>query len=232
MITKEEREEVLTKIEKLMSHTKTGTNGAVNVNEMAVANKIVKELMDKYDISIDEIKTTSDKSTLVKGFDSHQCTNKVVEKWILSLSSSVASFYDCRIIQSTKKLSFVGFETDANVATKMFDYLYIQIRVGSYKATKEKSFVDKKIRRRDFCVGAMSSLRIRLEEMRNERKSQEVKNALIIVKKDVVDNQINVMYPRLKYSTTRIKYTLSNDYSNGVQFGKTMSIHKSELLTK
>jgi hypothetical protein len=64
MITNEERVEVLSKIEKIMAHTKT-ESGAVNVNEMAIANRLVKELMDKYEISIDEIKATSDKSTLI-----------------------------------------------------------------------------------------------------------------------------------------------------------------------
>ena len=51
MITNEERIEVLSKIEKILAHTQT-ESGAVNVNEMAIANKLVKELMDKYEISI------------------------------------------------------------------------------------------------------------------------------------------------------------------------------------
>jgi hypothetical protein len=68
-MTNEERIEVLIKIEKIMAHIQT-ESGAVNVNEMAIANKLVKELMDKYEISIDEIKATSDKSELIKNIES------------------------------------------------------------------------------------------------------------------------------------------------------------------
>lgn len=232
MITKKEREEVLTKIEKLMAHTKIGTNGAVNINEMATANKLIKELMDKYEISIDEIKATSDKSTLVNKIEGTLFSGQTIE-WASRLSSVVSRFYDCRVITSGKeKLFFIGFEMDAKVSLKMYDYLFIQINKGSYEATKTSSSVDKKLRRLDFCVGAVHSLSDRLKEIKNEREKQEIQNALVVVKKGVVDEQVNNMFPRLKYSNNNIKYNISKDYMNGVQFGKTVSIHKSELITK
>ena len=94
MITNEERIDVLSRIEKIMAHTQT-ESGAVNVNEMAIANRLVKELMDKYEISIDEIRATSDKSTLVKNIESELIDQKGIRHWVMSLSSIVASFYEC-----------------------------------------------------------------------------------------------------------------------------------------
>ncbi len=210
IITNKEKEEVLIKIEKLMAHTKIGTNGAVNINEMAVANKLIKELMDKYSITIDEIKNTSDKSTLV---------NKVVgsifkgqsEQWAWRLSSIVSEFYDCRCIRVREKLYFIGFDIDAKVSLKMYSHLFIQINKASYDATKTPSLMDKKLRRLDFCMGAIQSLDERLREIKNEREKQETTNALVIVKKDVVDNQTDKLFPILKNSKNTIKYHITED---------------------
>lgn len=229
MITKEEKAEVLIKIEKLMAHTKVET-GAVNVNEMAIANKLIKELMDKYDIKVDEIKATSDKSVLVNKFESLQFTNKTVKGWEWDLSGMVASFYDCRLIRSNFKMLFIGFEMDAIVARKMFDYLYIEIYVASYNATKEPSIRDRKDRKMDFCVGVIHSLSSRLREIKAERKKNDSINALVVVKDSVVNDQIATMFPRLKNVNTRTKYRITNDYHNGREYGKTMNLSKPELI--
>jgi hypothetical protein len=55
---------------------------------------------------------------------------------VISLSSIVASFYECRIMRAGTKVFFVGFEMDAKVASKMFDNLYSQIHNGAIKATE------------------------------------------------------------------------------------------------
>jgi len=123
-MSKEERESVLLKIEKLMPHTKA-ESGAVNINEIATANKLIKELMDKYDISVDEIKITSDKATLVSKEELIH-NKKEVKEWVSKLSVSVATFYDCRIIIVPNRLLFIGFEMDAKVTLKMFEHLFFK----------------------------------------------------------------------------------------------------------
>lgn len=231
IITKKEREEVLSKIEKLIAHTKVGTNGAVNVNEMATANKIIKELMDKYDITINEIKVTSDKSTLIAKFESRLWNTKSIKPWLWELSISVANFYDCHIVKSGNKLMFIGFEMDAEVSAKMFDYLYIQINKASYMDSSSSSLTDKN-RRIDFCVGAMVSLRSRLHEIKNERNSKVTENALVIVKKDVIKNEKYKMFPDLKTVKNNVKHYASESYVNGVKFGRTMKLEESKLIQK
>jgi len=226
MITDEERIEVLSKIEKIMAHTKT-ESGAVNVNEMAIANRLVKELMDKYEISIDEIKATSDKSTLIKNIESELIDQKGIRHWVMSLSSIVASFYECRIMRTRTKVFFVGFEMDAKVASKMFDHLYSQIHSGAIKATEIPTRISRKTRVIDFCVGAIGALSNRLDEIKEERKYQEIKNALVIVKKDIVVEQMKRMYPRSVSYKNKTTFHRSEDYNNGVKFGQKMEIHKS-----
>jgi len=226
MITNEERIEVLSKIEKIMAHTQTDS-GAVNVNEMAIANKLVKELMDKYEISIDEIKATSDKSTLIINIESETIDQKGIRHWVMSLSSIVASFYECRVMRTGTKIFFVGFEMDAKVASRMFDHLYLQIYNGAIKATEIPTRISRKTRVIDFCVGAIGALNNRLEQIREERKYQESKNALVIVKKDIVAEQMNKIYPGSVSIKNKTTYHESEDFINGVQFGHKMEIHKS-----
>jgi hypothetical protein len=194
MITNEERIEVLSKIEKIMAHTQT-ESGAVNVNEIAIVNRLVKELMDKYEISIDEIKATPEKSTLVKNIESELIDQKGIRHWVMSLSSIIASFYECRIMRTSTKIFFIGFEMDAKVASKMFDHLYLQIYNAAIKATEIPTSISRKTRVIDFCVGALGALSNRLDKIKEERKYQESKNALVIVKKDIVEKQMDKMYP-------------------------------------
>ena len=231
IITKKEREEVLSKIEKLMPHTKMGKNGAVNVNEMAIANKLIKKLMDKYDITINEIKVTSDKSTLVTKFESRMWSTKSINPWLWELTISVADFYDCRVVKSGKKLMFIGFELDAQVSSKMFDYLYMQINRASYIDSPSSSIIDKR-QRNDFCVGAMTALRSRLRDIKNERNSKVIENALILVKKDVIESESYKMFPNLKSFKNKVEYHASESYVNGVKFGKTMNLEESKLIQK
>jgi hypothetical protein len=66
-----------------------------------------------------------------------------------------------------------------------------------------------------------------LDEIKEERKYQESKNALIIVKKDIVAEQMNKMYPKSISIKNKTTYHQSEDYNNGVQFGQKMEIHKS-----
>ena len=187
--------------------------------------------MDEYDINISEIKETSEKSTLVKKFESKWWNTKSIKPWLWELSISVANFYDCKIVHSGKILYFIGFEMDAEVAVKMFDYLYIQINGASYKESPLSSSLHKE-RRNDFCVGAMSALRSRLRDIKNERNKQESQNALVIVKKDVIENEETKMFPKLNTVKNTIKFHRSDSYLNGVKFGKTVNLYEPKLVTK
>jgi hypothetical protein len=66
-----------------------------------------------------------------------------------------------------------------------------------------------------------------LDEIKEERKYQESKNALVIVKEDIVVEQMKKMYPRSVSYKNKTTFHRSEDYNNGVQFGQKMEIHKS-----
>ena len=231
-LDEKERKIILNKIKKLIPHTKKDDCGAVNVNEMATANKLVKELMDKYDISLDEIKFTVDKSSLVSKKESLITIRKDESYWVIRLGSIVAHFYDCRVIQTKSKLLFIGFEMDAEIATDMYNYLFAQINSNAYKETKNRTSVPRKKRLEDYCAGAVHSLSDRLREIKRERENIKNQTALVVVKKDVVDNEVNKMFPYLRTTYNKMKYDVSMDYINGVRFGKTMNIENNKMIEK
>ncbi len=213
-----------------MAHTKT-ENGAVNTNEMAVANKLVKQLMEENDITIKEIEMTTDKSSLVIKDEMVVGGLKGSGGWITHLATAVASFYDCEVvIHANKKLVFVGFEIDVKVTLRMIDFIRQQLIIGFDKIEKTQvSPLPKADRRTSFCIGAVSVIRSRLIELKAESKAKESVNALVVVKDKVVKDEFGKMFPNLTYGRG-IKYKVSSDYVNGREFGKTVNLNNSERL--
>jgi hypothetical protein len=220
MIVNDKRIDILTKIEKLMAHTQT-ESGAVNVNEMAIANKLVKELMDKYEISIDEIKATSDKSII-----QIESEVKTINKWQIELASLVSTFYECRVMKSGIRLFFIGFNTDANDAMTTFNSLYAQISQRALDETVEKTEISRKTRIIDFAIGTIHSIGVRLNEIIQEKELHMSKEALIIIKKDVIEKGLHRMYSNSSPIRNNMKFSKSEDYLKGVEYGKCVEIHK------
>ncbi len=213
MLNKEERAKVLDKLAKLLAHT---GDGAVNVNEMEIANRKIKELTDEYGISLDELNSIDDKEKLIEMIDVNLHNNNP-KMWARSLAKSIADFYECRIVRSKGIFHFIGFNLDAEVAAEIFDRLYYLI---SGVARIQASNVN------DFCFGVVISLRQRLEEITRARERESVRNALVVVKKDAVDERTKKIFPNLVTSKGG-KYHKSGDFCRGIQYGKTVEIFKS-----
>lgn len=213
MIVKdEERQKILNKMEKLLAHT---GDGAVNVNEIAIANKLLKKLADDYGVSIEEIKNINDKETLIKRIEVTAHRNP--RKWAGSLSVILADFYECRCIKIKNKFCFIGFDLDCQFASEVFSRLYTQIgHVSRMNAIDSNNF----------SFGVVIALHSRLEEIRQNRMAMSGINALVIVKKDAVSDQVKKMFPRLNHGS-RAKYRKSGDFYRGIEYGKTIEIFKN-----
>lgn len=213
ILTEEKRKEVLEKISKLMAHT---GEGAVNVNEITVANQKIKDLVEEYGVSIDEARDVKSRAKNVLGVsvDTYHTSPR---RWVGSLSAILANFYDCRTIQIRSRFVFVGFDLDAQAASEMFTRLYLQINVASKMINARGS--------NDFSFGVVISLKNRLIEVKQKRQTADI-TALVLVKKDAVDNEYEEMFPNVTKGT-KIKFNLSGDYNKGLEYGKTMEIFKS-----
>lgn len=213
MLNKEERAKVLDKLAKLLAHTGVG---AVNINEIEIANRKIKELTDEYGISLDELNSVDDKEKLIEMIDVNLYNNNP-RMWARSLAKGIAVFYECRIVRSKGIFHFIGFNLDAEVAAEVFDKLYYLI---SGVARMQALNIN------DFCFGAVISLKERLEEITRERERESIRNALVVVKKDAVDERTKKIFPNLITSKGG-KYHMSADFYKGLQYGRTVEIFKS-----
>ncbi len=176
MLNKEERVKVLDKLAKLLAHV---GDGAVNVNEMEIANQKIKELTDRYGISLDELNSVDDTDKLIEMIDVN-LHNNIPRMWTRSLAKIIGDFYECRCIRSKGIFHFIGFNLDAEVACEVFDKLYYMIS-GVAKARASNT--------NDFSFGVVITLRQRLEEITAVREKVNVGNALVVVKKGAVDEK-------------------------------------------
>jgi len=227
-LSEEDRKMVLTKLEKLMSHT---SDGGVNINEIAVANKKMKELMDKYGISLSEIKNSVAPEKLV--FEtSFQVTAFRPRLWVGYLQSNIGDFYECKCIMSRKRSTgcvccFIGFDLDANIAKNMFEKLYTQIHQAGLKATEIPNEIRRQTRVNDFCMGCVTTIMSRLDEIKAEKEFQQTREALVVVKKEVIDKTVKDLYPNLRESSgSQATFGHSDDYYSGREYGKSIEIHK------
>ncbi len=220
-----ERQKILDRLEKLMEHTDT-SNGdrTFNANEMAIAQKLMKELMEKYDISINEIQQTQDRTTLVKEF-MFDVTGRNPRIWIQHLANILGKFYDCRVVRGGAKFYFVGFEMDAAVASKMFEKLYVQIYYAALDATKGDTGRARATRTNEFSNGAVMALSGRLRQIKDETFKHTT--ALVVVKKETVNEAFKKLHPYTTSSRNTSNVSHSDDFYNGVVYGQQVEIHKS-----
>lgn len=211
ILTGEERKKVLERMEKLMAHN---GEGAVNVNEIATASKKIKELIDEYGVSIEEIKGLKKTDNLVMRVDVETYhTNP--KRWMGSLAVHLSDFYDCRCIQLKSKFCFIGFDLDVQATTEMFNRLYPLISRVSRMSS---------VNLNDFSFGVVISLGRRLKQIKLDRTETNI-TALVIVKKDSVDEEVGKLFPRLT-TKSGVKLFLTEDYKKGLEYGKTIELFK------
>ena len=217
-ISKEEREKILDRLEKLLKHTDTSGDRSFNVNEVALANKKIKEITDEYGISLGEIRSVDNKEELVESVI--VCLNYTVRRtWAGTLAGTLANFYDCRSVKTgNSRFYFIGFKLDSEICSDVFNRLYHSILFASKMYAKGNSH--------DFALGVIVSLKMRLNEIKREREKISSVCALVEAKEGVVNGKVMKLFPNLK-DGKRVEFNRSDDFYKGVQYGKTVEIFKS-----
>lgn len=215
MLNKEERGKVLEKLAKLFAHT---GDGAVNVNEMEIANRKIKELTDEYGISLEEIRAANgeDKEKLIEMVDVN-LYNDNPAMWSRTMAVIISEFYECKAVRSKGIIHFIGFSLDAEVASEVFNRLYYIIWATARMQASHKN---------DFCYGVVIALRERLEDIRIAREKVSNVTALVVVKKEMVVKEVTKIFPKLIQGNSG-KYRKSEDFYKGVAYGKRVEIFKS-----
>ena len=219
METNEKKEKILKRVEKLLA-MKTSPNE----NEVANANLLLKKLLNKYNLDINQIKLIKDKKENI--IRTYYNFGSSLQFWEISLGNCIATFYDCKCLFSKykKDLTFIGFPMDVKITIQVFNYVSESferiVRDRMAEATNKKGF------RQSFFTGAVNSLGKRLQKMKLENGLKAQGKELMVVKEHEINDFLNETYGKLKNSTMRSDIHNSSAYYSGIQTGKTISLNQ------
>lgn len=216
MIEGKEKQKIMDKLQKLLA---AQGEGAVNPNEIATANKVMKKLMEKYDIEMHQLEKIKSKESNVS--ESHYDTlYKRPRNWVKLLAATVADFYDCKCLRSRGIFYFLGFEIDRKIAIQVFDYLYWAIH---YEGEKEFNLSEAN----DFRAGATYQLGKRFEKMKDEMREEMVSEstALIVLKESEIKKYEEEEHPHVTSESVN-SGNITEGFFNGIAYGKTVGLNQ------
>jgi hypothetical protein len=213
---------ILERIKKLM---RLGANNPEE-KEAASAMRKAAELAEEFGLSISDIDTTTGKVSsveraIVKTMSkSHNC-------WSLPLAFVVSQCFECRVIQVSDTLHFIGTPTDVEMT--LWFYKMIRIKTVMQAKKQYRLISDQK----QYGMGVLTEISKRLRSMyiepREAARSQNTRD-LVVVKTEEVDKKVHEFFPRLrskKVSTPVI--TNSQAFHKGREAGRTMGLHTGEI---
>jgi len=213
---KDTKEAIMERLQKLIAMQ---GEGAVNANEMATANKLMKKLMQKYDIEMHQLEKIKSKQSNVSQ-ENYDTGYKCPRIWVKLLASTLANFYDCKVIRGRGIFYFMGFDIDRKVCVQIFDYLYWAI----YHAGENESNSSEA---NDFRNGAVYGLSKRLNLMKEELKKEMVNesSALIVLKESEIAAFSADIHKHVQ-SEGVSSGNLTEGFFNGMKYGKQVSLNQ------
>lgn len=203
---------------KIISRVKNLLDMASDANspkEAMIAAKRARKLMDKHQITQDDI---SKDDEFLESEESY--SSKRYPVWRHYLVSAIGDLNDCRAITitsscGTKKSGFQGFKSDVIIATYMLDYLVDRAKKFSKGARNKNSFLT------GFAHGAAEQV----EEILTKRCSLKLSSGkdLIVVKQQQIDDHFEAVLPE---SLTRPSVNSLADFKGGFEVGRHQSLHQ------
>lgn len=212
----DKKEKLLDRVRRLMAMAQDSSSP----NEAAIAARRARALMDRYDITMAELKEVTDHD-FGTGFAG--VPRRKTPLWEQHICVRVAQYNDCQVKfcyagAGFSVLEFQGLAPDVEVARYMFDYLvkagkrqcsaFVRMHGGNANAFK---------------AGFGDAICKKFREMIAERDGGTGKD-LVVAKKGLVEQHFGVV----KYKQTNNKNNAVRDvhaYRNGIAAGERTSIH-------
>lgn len=225
-LIKEERLKLLDKLQKLFN---MATQNA-SPNEAEIANRILRQMMDEYNITIDEITEIKDGNDVVAR-DKIDMSELSKDYWPMSLAANIASFYDCKIVthRKTKSFSIIGFDLDRKVTTKMWKWIFYNIQISIYKKVAEGEL--NMWTGKDYGMGATIEIGKRLTKLKEEMtpKVVQTSTALMVLKQSEIKKFLETEFPHLGHSNINIR--MGEAYYQGSEYGRNVSLFEQNKMT-
>jgi hypothetical protein len=213
---------IMKRIQKLMS---LGANND-QVHEANNAMKKAAQLAEEHGLALSDVnQETGEVSSVKKGsvdkvHSRHSC-------WVNSLAVVVGECFDCKPIMSGRSMIFVGTPTDLEMT--IWYYKLIRLKTIRGASTKYDLVADQKMYGR----GVLATMQTRLTEMfvkEQEKIRTPTTTALVLVKNEAVQEEVERLYPKLRKSKASYKMNGSaGAYRQGMNDGATMTLHRGTI---
>lgn len=225
-MTTPELDKVIDKIVKLLAMA----NDTSSPNEAMIAAKRARALMDKHDISVQDIEKTDGSQFLETEYDTG---SRKAFKWMTQLAAAAGQMNDCVVLirgrEQVVVFAFQGFKGDAIVARLTLAYFVEacqrQCFASGAMGSSEKNF---------FRLGFSHALSLRVQALVAERTNTVVSTtgtALVPLKRQQVlahfgQNGKPYRMPKTRGATEREFNAFQEGISMGQQLGLTQQIER------
>lgn len=218
---------IMKRIQKLLS---LGANND-QAHEANNAMKKAAQLAEEHGLALSDVDIDGNVTNVKE--DSVDLVHSRYNAWSYPLASVVAECFDCEPIVSrsqygnTGTMRFIGTPTDLEMT--IWYYKLIRLKTIRGASTKFDLVADQKMYGR----GVLAIMHTRLEEMfkkEQEKIRTPETTALVLVKNEAVQEEMDRLYPKLKKHKTSYRMTGSVEaYREGLSDGQKMGLHRGTI---
>lgn len=218
---------IMKRIQKLLS---LGANND-QVHEANNAMKKAAQLAEEHGLALSDVDIDGNVTNIKE--DAVDLVHNRYNAWAYPLASVVASCFDCEPIISKSRygnlgrMKFIGTPTDLEMT--IWYYKLIRLKTIRGASTKFDLVADQKMYGR----GVLAIMQTRLTEMfkkEQEKIRTPETTALVLVKNEAVQEEMDRLYPKLKKHKTSYKMSGSVEaYREGMSDGQKMGLHRGTI---
>jgi hypothetical protein len=243
----QQKQDIVNRIMKLLELGNEEKNS--NPHERELAQKKAAKLMAEHAIDFADLRTGKPKANSFIRFDVDGSEETHII-WEDCLAAALSHVFDCQIVNTWKTyfdeeterfkkkwiLSFVGAKYDIDIVVFFFKYLRrcvgrmseVNVKMENLSESITKSKYQLNLAQANYCFGMIRTIDVRLQELYKKREeyfSADTK-ALMIVKKDALEDYLKSIFPNLKKNKPiTLKGDLSQ-YRKGQDDGKKVNLSR------
>jgi hypothetical protein len=211
---------VLTKVKKLLALSTSS-----NPNESASAAAKAQALLMQHNLTMSQVETQDKASSYGQTFV--KTGSRVWRHYLLGV---LARNNFCEVVYdtATSQACLIGEQQNQEVVTYLYTYLVSQLEPMALTAYKlSGSSIHAKTWKDSFYIGAVQSIKERLEAQKNEMvAASNACRSLVVVKDAELKAAMYKLFPNIRKSTPK-RIRCSNGFHEGREAGKCVALNKS-----
>lgn len=222
------KEKAIDRIKKLLALSKSP-----NENEAAAALAKAMEICSEHDISIGDVEAIPQDETI-----EHKDICAMRQKtpaWEMQLSNGLARLFGCRVLITgyieygvkVSKLQFVGYTSDVEICTYVYEYLKRQVSRMTKEHIKTKIFrkrTTKEHYRECYLEGIVMAVLYKARQVYEKQHSNDQTPGLIVSRGALIDKYLNELggdYHDIKHSRKN-----KSAVAAGIMDGSKVNLHR------